>query len=132
MSFTLNQHDPRENVDIYPEDQRKVRMERTNQAFTSLTNFVQLATIGGFDSVGTHPSGTGKFGCVHLVKNKVNQQFCVMKVLNKIDTIRMKQVDHTKNELEVLVLVRNHHFFTQLFVQTEILTEIYKAGLLLR
>lgn len=50
------------------------------------------------------------------MRNTVNDKFYVMKVLNKQDTIRMKQVDHTRNERDVLALVRSHPFFTHMYV----------------
>eukprot|EP01127_Copromyxa_protea_P014718 TRINITY_DN4148_c0_g1_i1.p1 TRINITY_DN4148_c0_g1~~TRINITY_DN4148_c0_g1_i1.p1 ORF type:complete len:391 (+),score=69.89 TRINITY_DN4148_c0_g1_i1:29-1174(+) len=95
-------YQPRENMCTTPryEDEQGTNFN----PYSSLANFEQHDTIG-----------TGKFGCVHLVRNIVNNDFCVMKVLNKRDTIKMKQVEHTRNEKEVLALVRNQNFFTQLY-----------------
>ncbi len=49
--------------------------------------------------------GTGSFGRVHLVKFKPQNKFCAMKVLKKADVVKMKQVEHTINEKNILEAV---------------------------
>ena len=58
--------------------------------------------------------GTGSFGRVHLVRSKHNGRFYAIKVLNKEKVVRMKQVEHTNSEREMLVRVR-HPFLVNLW-----------------
>lgn len=58
--------------------------------------------------------GTGSFGRVHLVRSRHNARFYAIKVLNKEKVIRMKQVEHTNSEREMLVRVR-HPFLVNLW-----------------
>ncbi|RSH86881.1 camp-dependent protein kinase catalytic subunit [Apiotrichum porosum] len=58
--------------------------------------------------------GTGSFGRVHLVRSKHNGRFYAVKVLNKEKVVKMKQVEHTNSEREMLVRVR-HPFLVNLW-----------------
>lgn len=58
--------------------------------------------------------GTGSFGRVHLVRSKHNGRFYAVKVLDKEKVIKMKQVEHTNSEREMLVRVR-HPFLVNLW-----------------
>lgn len=58
--------------------------------------------------------GTGSFGRVHLVRSKHNGRFYAVKVLGKEKVVRMKQVEHTNSEREMLVRVR-HPFLVNLW-----------------
>ncbi|KAJ3205521.1 camp-dependent protein kinase catalytic subunit [Clydaea vesicula] len=46
--------------------------------------------------------GTGSFGRVHLVRLKSASKYYAMKVLKKSEVVRMKQVEHTINEKNIL------------------------------
>lgn len=49
--------------------------------------------------------GTGSFGRVHLVKSKsqaTSKKYYALKVLKKSEIVRMKQVEHTINEKNIL------------------------------
>ncbi|ESK97247.1 agc pka protein kinase [Moniliophthora roreri MCA 2997] len=58
--------------------------------------------------------GTGSFGRVHLVRSKHNLRFYAIKVLNKDRVVRMKQVEHTNNEQQMLECVQ-HPFIINLW-----------------
>ncbi|PPQ63752.1 hypothetical protein CVT24_004261 [Panaeolus cyanescens] len=58
--------------------------------------------------------GTGSFGRVHLVQSKHNFRFYAIKVLNKDRIVRMKQVEHTNNEQQMLASVQ-HPFIINLW-----------------
>jgi hypothetical protein len=53
--------------------------------------------------------GTGSFGRVHLVRLKATGKYYAMKVLRKGEVVKMKQVEHTINEKNILESL-NHPF----------------------
>lgn len=57
--------------------------------------------------------GTGTFGRVLLCRNKSTDEYGAMKVLCLADVIRMKQVEHVKNEKNILLEIR-HPFIVNL------------------
>ena len=58
--------------------------------------------------------GTGSFGRVHLVQSKHNQRFYAVKVLKKLQVVKMKQVEHTNDERRMLQEVK-HPFLVTLW-----------------
>ena len=58
--------------------------------------------------------GTGSFGRVHLVRSKHNSRSYAVKVLSKDRVVKMKQVEHTNSEREMLERVR-HPFLVNLW-----------------
>lgn len=58
--------------------------------------------------------GTGSFGRVHLVKSNHNSRFYAIKVLAKDQVVKMKQVEHTVSERDMLARVR-HPFLVNLW-----------------
>lgn len=58
--------------------------------------------------------GTGSFGRVHLVRSQHNHRSYAVKVLNKERVVKMKQVEHTNSEREMLERVR-HPFLVNLW-----------------
>ncbi|TYJ54542.1 hypothetical protein B9479_004769 [Cryptococcus floricola] len=68
--------------------------------------------------------GTGSFGRVHLVRSRHNGRFYAVKVLNKEKVIRMKQVEHTNSEREMLVRVR-HPFLVNLWGTFQDVNNLY-------
>lgn len=57
--------------------------------------------------------GTGTFGRVVLCRRKKDSKYYAMKILEIADVIRLKQVDHVKNEKSLLVQVQ-HPFIIEL------------------
>ncbi|WVO16092.1 hypothetical protein L204_103758 [Cryptococcus depauperatus] len=68
--------------------------------------------------------GTGSFGRVHLVKSHHNGRFYAVKVLSKEKVIKMKQVEHTNSEREMLVRVR-HPFLVNLWGTFQDVNNLY-------
>jgi len=52
-------------------------------------------------------SGTGTFGRVVLVYDQVRSEYGALKILQLHDVIRLKQVDHVKNEKNILKAVKH-------------------------
>ncbi len=52
---------------------------------------------------------------MYLVRHKETGKFYALKVLRKMDVVRLKQVDHIKNEKNIL-LELNHPFIVTLYV----------------
>ena len=77
-------------------------MRKTSSRYT-LTDFNFIRTLG-----------TGSFGRVHLVRSCHNTRFYAVKVLSKDRVVRMKQVEHTNSEREMLERVR-HPFLVNLW-----------------
>jgi protein kinase A len=68
-----------------------------------LDNFVVQRTLG-----------TGSFGRVHLVQSKINKRYYALKVLKKVEIVKLKQVEHTNNERAILSSVQ-HPFIVNLW-----------------
>eukprot|EP01080_Neovahlkampfia_damariscottae_P006017 gene6017-10019_t len=67
-----------------------------------LTDFDQLNTLG-----------TGTFGRVRLVKK--DEKYFAMKILSKYKMLQLKQVDHTKNEIQILTDLFDSKFVIKLY-----------------
>ena len=57
--------------------------------------------------------GTGSFGKVFLVMHKTTRKHYAMKVLDKALVVEMKQVEHTLNERNILVMI-DHAFIVNM------------------
>ncbi|KAL6065416.1 cytochrome c oxidase subunit 1 [Balamuthia mandrillaris] len=79
----------------------------------SLEDFEKVRTLG-----------TGTFGRVWLVKHKATGKFFALKVLKKVEVVRLKQVDHIKNEKKVLSQV-NCPFIVNLYGTFQDDTNLY-------
>ncbi|RCH97932.1 camp-dependent protein kinase catalytic subunit [Rhizopus stolonifer] len=64
---------------------------RSTEVQLSLNDFTLIRTLG-----------TGSFGRVHLAQLKSNQGYYAIKALKKTDVVRLKQVEHTRNERAIL------------------------------
>ncbi|CAD8088880.1 unnamed protein product [Paramecium sonneborni] len=51
--------------------------------------------------------GTGSFGRVKLAKQKSNNKYVALKMLKKIEIIRLKQVDHIVSEFKILKQIKH-------------------------
>lgn len=60
-----------------------------------------------------HCPGTGTFGRVCLCRDKETDTYCAMKILAMADVIRLKQVEHVKNEKSILFEI-SHPFIVNL------------------
>jgi hypothetical protein len=58
--------------------------------------------------------GTGSFGRVHLVRHRASKAYYAMKVLKKAEVVRLKQVEHTLNEKNILAKI-DHPFIVNMF-----------------
>jgi protein kinase X len=58
--------------------------------------------------------GEGLFGKVKLAKNKKNEAYCAIKILQKSQIIDMQQVDHIYSEYSLLKEIE-HPFIVILF-----------------
>lgn len=67
-------------------------------------------SLGDFEILRT--LGTGSFGRVHLVQSKHNQRFYAVKVLKKVQVVKMKQVEHTNDERKMLQEVKHPFLIT--------------------
>eukprot|EP01087_Luapelamoeba_hula_P001133 TRINITY_DN1087_c0_g1_i1.p1 TRINITY_DN1087_c0_g1~~TRINITY_DN1087_c0_g1_i1.p1 ORF type:complete len:332 (-),score=57.99 TRINITY_DN1087_c0_g1_i1:67-1062(-) len=68
--------------------------------------------VTDFDKIRT--LGTGTFGRVHLVKHKETGDFYALKVLKKLEVVRLKQVEHVKSEKQILASI-SFPFIVRLF-----------------
>ncbi|GAA6032758.1 hypothetical protein JCM8097_000777 [Rhodosporidiobolus ruineniae] len=78
-------------------------MSRKTSSRYSLSDFTFIRTLG-----------TGSFGRVHLVRSQHNSRSYAIKVLSKERVVKMKQVEHTNSEREMLERVR-HPFLVNLW-----------------
>jgi hypothetical protein len=58
--------------------------------------------------------GTGTFGRVMCVRQKATKKYFALKIMSIINIIKLKQVDHVKNEKNILESI-NHPFIVKLF-----------------
>nr|CAB3265169.1 cAMP-dependent protein kinase catalytic subunit PRKX-like [Phallusia mammillata] len=74
-----------------------------------LGNKISLADLEILSTI-----GTGTFGRVVLVKERHNKEYFALKVMKISDIIRLKQVQHVKNEKVILSQIQ-HPFIVQLY-----------------
>ncbi|XP_013778363.1 protein kinase DC2-like [Limulus polyphemus] len=68
--------------------------------------------------------GTGTFGRVCLCRDKVTTNYYAMKILQMADVIRLKQIEHVKNEKTILQQIK-HPFIIELTWTTHDDTSLY-------
>ncbi|KAK9667583.1 cytochrome c oxidase subunit 1, partial [Basidiobolus ranarum] len=74
---------------------RREKMTQPSQKQYSLEDFELLQTLG-----------TGTFGRVFLTKYKGTDDYYAMKVLKKVDVVRLKQVEHINSEKNILAQIQ--------------------------
>ena len=57
--------------------------------------------------------GTGTFGRVVLVRSKESKEYLALKVMAITEVIRLKQIEHVKNEKEILATI-SHPFIVNM------------------
>jgi len=62
-------------------------------------------------------AGTGTFGRVVLVQHAPSQDYFALKMLTISEVLKLKQVDHVKNEKDVLSTVR-HPFIVDMYARS--------------
>ncbi|KAJ3043967.1 hypothetical protein HDV00_003494 [Rhizophlyctis rosea] len=87
--------------------------------------------------------GTGTFGRVHLTRFKTTDQFYAMKVLKKVEVVRLKQVEHINSEKQILSQIhfpfivnmlctfqdeRNLYMLLEYVVGGELFSHLRRAG----
>ncbi|BGP04821.1 cAMP-dependent protein kinase catalytic subunit [Rhodotorula toruloides] len=90
-------------VVLSPTPSQSSSVSRKTSSRYSLTDFTFIRTLG-----------TGSFGRVHLVRSQHNGRSYAIKVLSKERVVKMKQVEHTNSEREMLERVR-HPFLVNLW-----------------
>ncbi|KAI7898921.1 camp-dependent protein kinase 10 [Cokeromyces recurvatus] len=78
----------------------------------SLFNSLPIMCIKDFELIET--LGTGTFGRVWLTKQKNTNKYYAVKVLKKIDIVKLKQVEHINSERQILSEL-NFPFIVQLY-----------------
>ena len=58
-------------------------------------------------------TGTGTFGRVVLVRSKETKEYLALKVMAITEVIRLKQIEHVKNEKEILSTI-THPFIVNM------------------
>lgn len=97
----------------------------------SVTNNIKKTTLKDFKIL--RLLGQGSFGKVYLVEYKGDSKLYAMKVLSKEQIFKMRQVNHTKNEREILEKL-NNPFIVKLYFafQSErklyLVTEFVQGG----
>jgi len=73
--------------------------------------FAVLASLHSIIRYPTLPllslSGTGTFGRVCLCRDRISEKYCAMKILAMTEVIRLKQIEHVKNERNILREIRH-------------------------
>eukprot|EP00128_Syssomonas_multiformis_P003931 Colp12_sorted_trinity150504_noHs@3396 len=89
------------------------KMENKRPDTHTLDHFQRIATLG-----------TGSFGRVMLCKEKGSGNFYAMKILNKAKVVKLKQVEHTLNEKQILAAI-NLPFVVNLFTAFQDNSNLY-------
>lgn len=126
----------------------KGAINKTGSAGNLMKSLPSLPSKKGYnDFVIGRTIGTGSFGRVHMVKDKVTNQYYAMKALIKSEVIQNSQVEHTINEKKILSLIDHpfvvklvttfqdskHLFFVLEYIQGgELFTYLRKCGVRLR
>jgi protein kinase A len=86
--------------------QKEMQQPQQTQARTTKGKY----TLSDFEILRT--LGTGSFGRVHLVQSKHNQRYYAVKVLKKVQVVKMKQIEHTNDERRMLQEVKHPFLIT--------------------
>ncbi|KAJ6237716.1 non-specific serine/threonine protein kinase [Anaeramoeba flamelloides] len=111
------------NLGKFPKNQRK-RSKTIPRSLETTFSFVNdfKITPNSFEYLSL--IGQGSYGKVYQVKNKKTQKVYAMKVLNKGDIYRRKQVDHTRTEQLILSTI-SHPFIVTLHYSFQTEKQLY-------
>ncbi|KAG4072631.1 hypothetical protein HA402_004720 [Bradysia odoriphaga] len=102
LESDFSEGEDRKDSDVDDDDVDDDEDEEENAKEYEIDDFQIIKTIG-----------TGTFGRVCLCLDKKTETFCAMKILAMADVIRLKQVEHVKNEKSILSEI-NHPFIVNL------------------
>ncbi|KAG9290589.1 hypothetical protein G9A89_020959 [Geosiphon pyriformis] len=94
---------------VYPQPSQQVQTQ-----LEQASSYISKPTFGLIDFVLLETLGTGTFGRVFLTKFKHTENYYAMKVLKKVEVVRLKQVEHINSEKQILSQV-HHPFIVNLF-----------------
>lgn len=100
---SLGLHPTPESLAVLSPTPSQASLQRKTSSRYNLADFAFIRTLG-----------TGSFGRVHLVRSQHNARSYAVKVLAKDRVVKMKQVEHTNSEREMLERVR-HPFLVNLW-----------------
>ncbi|CAB4413709.1 unnamed protein product [Rhizophagus irregularis] len=93
---------------------RQPTSPRQPQTAQTQPSYIQRPSFGLIDFMLLETLGTGTFGRVFLTKFKHTENYYAMKVLKKVEVVRLKQVEHINSEKSILSQV-HHPFIVNLF-----------------
>ncbi|CAG8541061.1 4508_t:CDS:2 [Paraglomus occultum] len=99
---------------IQPPSQHQQPSQPSQRTTHEHTSYISKPTFGLPDFVLLETLGTGTFGRVFLTKYKHTENYYAMKVLKKVEVVRLKQVEHINSEKQILSQV-HHPFIVNLF-----------------
>ena len=79
-------------------------------------NLIKKITLEDFDIKQT--VGTGSFGRVKLIFNQKENKYFALKILKKLEIIKLKQVDHILSEISILNIIE-HPFLVKMVGMTQ-------------
>lgn len=102
--FTNNKKPEQKPQEVLLKEKRDSKEKIEQEKTYKLSDFDLLETLG-----------TGTFGKVKLCKLKTTKEFFAMKIMLKEKIIQLKQVEHLRNERNILYIMKDCPFITKIF-----------------